>query len=148
MLDNKYTKKSYTIKFDGWVDVFEDDYKDGQLEYVNCWSIPKKEIELETLDTIESKHLIKNAIIDFLNNEILFYDNKITPDKISDNITVIDNRVCTIQLANNENFEPTKNQIELWKNSDLMLYVQDISIAISINNIDVSETDLYNILEV
>ena len=148
MLDNKYTKKSYTIKFYGWVDVFEDDYKDGRLEYVNYWSMPKKEIELETLDTIESKQLIKNAIIDFLNNEILFYDNKITPDKISEQISIIDNRVCTSQLVNSENFEPTKNEIESWKNSGLMLYNQDINISISINNIDIKETDLCDILEV
>ena len=145
MLDNKYTKKGYTIKLDTWVDVFEDDYIKGQLKHVNYWTMQKKEIELETLDTPESKQLIKSAIIESL-NEILFYDNKITPDKIIEQISIIDNRICTSQLVNNENFEPKKNEIESWKNSSLMLYNQDINISISINNIDIKETDLYNIV--
>lgn len=107
----------YKIRVDyATVEVTEDSYSDGELDYVNSWSIDS--LKGKTFDNADE--LIK-AINDA---EWIFSDNK------SDYV-YIDSRIDTDATVNVDNEKPSDYEYEAWTHDELMLYNAHLMVGVT-----------------
>lgn len=97
------------------VEVTIDDYERGELDYVNSYNLP---IDGEIYDTIED-------LLAAINYEMsAFTTNK-------DYYCYIDGRIDTDTLVNNDNEEPSEDEIARWKKGEETLYNAHLCCAIT-----------------
>lgn len=123
---------SYEVEISSFTDVTADNYKNGcEVNPCNYFEGDKISFNLDTLDNIQD--ILKDRIMDYLENNIFYYE-KIKEDSFC----IIDERLCINQLVNNNNYEPSENELKAWKKGEIDLYIQDINIYISINGIELN----------
>jgi hypothetical protein len=105
--------KNYKIK--SVHDIYIDSYEQGETKHVNFHTI---ESEIQAND-------IKDAISLYFEN-VLFYKFDFANCSISDDKKVLHYSV----LCDSENYEASKNEMELWKKNELTLYSNNIDIEI------------------
>ena len=141
MLENKINElinESCIVEISGFTDVSNDSYSEGCGSIVNYFDNDRIKFTLNTL--VNFKEIIKAKILDYLENNIYFFD------KVSeDYFTICDDRLCICQQVNNNNREPTDNEYKLFKQDKITLYIQDISIYISVNGTNFNEDILREI---
>ena len=142
MLKKDY-KNSYVCEILGYTSVYEDDYNDGECDYVNAWDTDSKQIVIKALNENGILQLQK-FILNYL-NDMLF--DRLNLNNFSENVIAFDTRIDYSQPCNENNQKPTETEIELWKKGKCKLYTQDISLYMTINGIAVSEEDLNTIIE-
>lgn len=143
VLENDYRQKGFEIEISGFVDVYEDDYKKGEISNVNYWELKSKYFIID--DILKNKELIKKEVIDYINNEL--FNNIECSEYKALFSCCMDNRILWSQLCDEKNSEPTETQYQLWKDGKIKLYTQNFDISIKINNIEVSESDMVLIFE-
>lgn len=107
----------YKIRVDyATVEVSEDSYNEGELDYVNSW----------TIDSLVGKTFNNvDELIKAINNaEWVFSDNK------SDYV-YIDSRIDTDATVNVDNEEPSEYEYEAWKRGELMLYNAHLMVGVT-----------------
>lgn len=142
MLKKDYSS-SYVVAISAYTEVYEDDYNYGERDYVNAFCTDKQGINVGALDE-ENILIIKQFVLDYI-NEMLF--DELTMDNLAEQVLICDERIDYAQQCNENNYEPSKTEIKLWKEGKCKLYTQDISLHMTINGIAVSEEDLNTIIE-
>ena len=94
------------LKVKVFVDVYEDDYKEGEGEFVNSYKVDwLKE------DIVKAKDLVKYLA-----------DNLYLSENPNDYVVFDDGRIDTDQLQDEDGSEASKSQIERWKDGKMKLY--------------------------
>lgn len=107
----------YRIRIDyANVEVDEDSYEEGELDYVNSWSIDS--LKGKTFDNVDE-------LVQAINRaEWVFSADK------SDYV-YIDGRIDTDAAVNVDNVEPSKDEYEAWKRGELMLYNAHLMVGVT-----------------
>lgn len=141
VLEDNYRQTGFKVELSGFVYVYEDSYEEGELEHVNEWELKSKRFVVNSI--LSNKELIKKEVIDYINKELFVDIDNDDIDYLFSNS--IDNRIFWSQMCNAENNEPTETECELWGDKKIKLYTQNFDISIKINDIKVSENDMYTI---
>lgn len=132
----KSIKPCFILELGCFVEVYEDNYNKGYRKNVNSFEYPKSTYVLYEL----SKKKIKSCIENYIDN------NNILWEKYNINeMDIIDNRLCTGQTVDNDNYRVNDYIIEKWKNNQIELYAQDINIFLNINNEPLTEEQMAEI---
>lgn len=142
MLKKDYNS-NYVVAISGYTEVYEDNYNDGESNYVNAFDTPEQEISVDALDE-KNISTIKQFILDYL-NEMLF--DELNLDNLAESVLICDTRIEYSQQCDKDNQKPIAMEIELWKENKCKLYSQDINLYMTINGTAVSEEDLNTIIE-
>lgn len=102
------------VKSKAYVEVYEDDYEEGEGDYANAW-------DFDVRGEYDSAEELVKAIA---KNSFIF------SDKVKD-YSFIDSTIQTSAFVNNDNEEPSKAEIEAWKNGELKLYNAYLSVLVS-----------------
>lgn len=135
------------IELGGFVDVWQDNFNEGQIGNYssNSWELKTEKLIFQKITKKEIKE-IKKALFNKLNDNL--YKN-ISMKTFNKYVETIDNRLCYSQYTNEDNTgEPSCKDYREFKKGNKNLYVQDINITVSINSQDIKECDLIKILEV
>jgi len=121
-------KSTYRISYN--VDVYEDSFKNGELEIVNYYDG----------EFITKANNPKDAIKDFFENELFFDINFKYMDTIQDEFL---NRFTYSVLCDNDNEEVKEGDIiyEEWKKDDVLLYNN----TVNFNIFEVKETEIIDL---
>lgn len=143
ILKGKYT--SYNIELSGYVSVWVDNYKDGEVRYgINGWGLKKQTITIPKLNKINLVK-VRKFVLDYLNKQLY---EKISTYKFRKEVDILDN-IQYSQYTNEHNIgTPSKDDFIEWKKGNKDLFVQDISIYVKINGVDVTEDDLRTIVNI
>lgn len=107
--------KTFRVKY-AEVEVYEDNYENGEGEYVNGWNLSIKGKTFKSL----------SEIVDAVSNEeYIFSDDK-------KNWIYMDGRLLTDALVDVNNEEPDEADIQMWRNGDLELFVARLDIAVEV----------------
>jgi len=133
---------TFTVEISSFVDVFQDDYLEGELDHVNHWSNEKmlwhvepenlREELLVNLEEYFEKEVLVDFDLDSLKDELRTYAD--------------DEFLWTNKFVNVDNCEPTEEEIAAWKRNELMLYVQNINIRITVNGKSLTSALIYELL--
>lgn len=108
----------YKIRVDyADVDVHEDSWEEGELDYVNSWDL-NHELANKTFNTVDE--LIK-AVAD---TSFCFSDDK-------GYYAYIDGHIDTDATVNADNEEPSNEEYEAWKRGEIMLYNAYLRIGVT-----------------
>ena len=108
----------------GWVTMHEDHYDVGQGKFVNEWDIDVR----GTYSSME----------DFIKAVQMQIDAPSDPKDWG----IIDNRLVTNFLGDEEALEADSSEIKAWENGDLQLYIVDVDIPIKlVTERDITEDD-------
>ena len=99
-----------------YVDVYEDDYEQGEGAHVNTW-------EADVRGTYRSIQDLVNAI-----SQYGFSDN------VSD-YGYIDGRIFTDAMVDVDNDEPSAAQIEAWKRGEEQLYAARFDVTVNVGDV-------------
>jgi len=133
---------TFTVEISSFVDVYQDSYEDGELDYVNHWSNEKvlwhvepenlREELLVNLEEYFEKELLVDFDLDSLKDELINYAD--------------DEFLWTNKFVDVDNCEPSEEEIAAWKRNELMLYNQNINIRITINGKSLTSELIYELL--
>jgi len=99
------------------VEVYEDSWDEGELDYVNSWDL-NHELKHKTFNTVdELVEAVAKVSYCFSNNK-------------SDYV-YIDGRISTDATVNENNEEPDKEEYAAWKSGELMLYVARLTLKVT-----------------
>ena len=102
------------LKVKVFVEVHEDDYKEGEGQYVNSYRVDwLKE------DIVKAKDLVKYLA-----------DNLYLSENPNDYVVFQDGRIDTDQLQDEDGSEASKRQIEMWKDGKIKLYNAHFTIKV------------------
>ena len=107
--------KTFRVKF-AEVEVDEDSYEAGEGAYVNSWDMS---IKGKTFSSLEE--IVKAAS----NEDYVFSDNK-------ENWVYMDGRLLTDATVNEDGDKPYEDELEQWKQGNLMLYVAHLDIGVEV----------------
>lgn len=107
----------YIIRVDyAHVEVDEDSYEEGELGYVNSWSIDS--LKGKTFDNVDE-------LVQAINNaEWVFSADK-------SEYAYIDGRIGTDATVNENNEEPDEEEYAAWKSGELMLYTAHLMVGVT-----------------
>ena len=111
----KTTEKEFYIK--ALVDVYEDSYTDGELDWINCYN----------MDSIIMASNINEAIKEFFNNKLCF-----NIDLENLEFDIENNCFYYSVLCDEDNIEVHKVDLEYkeWKKGEINLYSNNISLYV------------------
>jgi len=139
---NQLISKSYTIKVSSYTTVYEDDYIEGEATNAsNSWSGDSKIIN-STEDTLEAD--IRDGVLDYLENELYVSDKYLTD---SLRTYADEDYFYYSKFVDADNDKPSESQVDEWKNGGETLYVQNISITVSVNGVNLPMDILIDIFK-
>lgn len=105
------------IESKGFVDITEDDYEQGALDFVNQWDFDVR----GTYDTLDE-------LLSALNREL--------PWKVdADNVSFYDGYLRTEAMVDNDNYQADDSDIESWKRGETKLYIADAYVPILVGDV-------------
>ena len=108
----------YKIRVDyAEVDVHENSWEEGELDYVNSWDL-NYELEDKTFDTVDELIKTVSDVTFCFPNDKNYY-------------CYIDGRIDGDVTVNEDNEEPSNEELEAWKRGELMLYNAHLRIGVT-----------------
>jgi len=134
---------NYNCKISSRVDVHEDDYNQGELDWVNGWSGDIISFDATDENIVE---YIKHQLTNYISSEL---DMEYTEAQIIEAMDsyMDDNNFFISQAVDVDNCEPTEDLITKWKKGEEKLYTQDACITITINGKELPIEILVNIMK-
>ena len=133
--------KHYTIKIKSHTDVVEDNYEEGELEYVNSWSEDTITVN-STAEALEAD--IKQITLDYLQNT-LYVSDKYLVESLKNYID--EDFFYYSKFVDIDNTTPSEEQVKSWRKGEEKMFVQNISISISVNGINLTMDILLDIFK-
>lgn len=135
MLKGKYNK--LVVELNGYVIVTRENYDKGELGTITSYDLHKESFIIEDVTNKDSLLVIKNKLIEYLCG----YSYETLPN--IQTLDIYENKASFSQYTDDENeYAPTKNDMELFKQGLKDLFLQDINIAVTINGEPILEDDL------
>ena len=124
------TSERYVVSIDADTTVYEDDYEEGEGDYVNMWK--NKEIHLTTTSDELSVDLSK-ALKEYIEDELNIDYDKVNIKQLFDDSDDEQKEFWLSRMVDVDNDDVSQTQIELWKKGEEKLYVQSIGMNVKIN---------------
>jgi len=139
---NELIDNTYTIEIKSYTDVHLDDYEDGELEYRNGWANDTTTFHTESENLTEE---VSSHLFTYL-DDTLFLEYK--KEHLIDSLNSGDEETCfwMSNFVDNDNTTPSESQVEEWKDKKIELFVQSISISISVNGTELPACLILEIL--
>jgi len=139
---NETILKQYNVSITAEITIFKDNYESQEGEYSNSYIEITKGIltDAENL-SYDLINLTQNYITDVLDME---YNDGMIEESLTNSFGLCKFWLCT--QVNEDNKNPTENQIIMWEEAHELLFIKDMCVRIKINDTRVSNDLLFDLM--